>query len=129
MMERERDLKPMPWVVYGLAGSVALIVGLIGFASPRPAAALPSYAQQTHLGCGSCHVNPAGGGARTALGKAFAANGHKLPSKSGKANVGGGGAISSPPAPPAAPSIVLDRAQAQAWSLRRPYYSHFLYDY
>ena len=25
--------------------------------------------------------------------------------------------------------LVLDEAQAQAWSLREPYYRHFLYDY
>ena len=25
--------------------------------------------------------------------------------------------------------VVLDYAQAQAWSLRRPYYTHFLFDY
>lgn len=25
--------------------------------------------------------------------------------------------------------IELDYAQAQAWSLRRPYYTHFMYDY
>ena len=44
---------------------------------------------------------------------------------------------SRPVAPPPPPSIgyygqfpiELDYAQAQAWSLRRPYYTHFLYDY
>lgn len=91
--EHERDLKPVAGAVYGLAGAgaVALIVGLAAFAAPRPAGALPAYAQQTHLSCGRCHVNAAGGGERTAFGKAFAANGHKVSSaaKPGKASVGG----------------------------------------
>jgi len=42
-----------------------------------------------------------------------------------------------PAAPPPPPSIgyygefpvELDYAQAQAWSLARPYYTHFMYDY
>lgn len=37
--------------------------------------ALPIYA----LPCRQCHVNPRGGGPRTAFGRAFAANGHRLP--------------------------------------------------
>ena len=126
--EHERERKPLAWAVFGLAGAgaMALLAGLATFAAPRPAAALPAYAQQTHLACGSCHVSPAGGGPRTAFGKAFAANGHKLPSKGGKAgkmSAAGGATIS---AAPAAPSVVLDNAQAQAWSLQRPYYSRFL---
>lgn len=44
----------------------------------RPATATPAYASQTKLGCGSCHANPSGGGALTARGKKFQANGHKL---------------------------------------------------
>jgi len=129
--EHECDLKPMPWAAYGLAGAgaVALLVGLVTFAAPRPAAALPAYAQKTHLACGRCHVNPAGGGPRTAFGKAFAANGHKLPSAAGRRKAGvGGGAAAAPPAA-FSPPIVLDNAQAQAWSLRRPYYSRFLSNY
>jgi hypothetical protein len=46
--------------------------------SQRPASATPAYASQTKLGCGSCHTNPSGGGALTARGKKFQANGHKL---------------------------------------------------
>jgi hypothetical protein len=132
MTEHERNWKLAPWAAYGLAGAgaLALIVGLATFAAPRPAAALPAYAQKTHLACGRCHVNPAGGGPRTAFGKAFAANGHKLPSKGGKAGKtsAGGGAAAAPSAA-FSPPIVLDNAQAQAWSLRRPYYSRFLSDY
>jgi mono/diheme cytochrome c family protein len=124
-------LNQIPVSVLGLAGAAALtlIVGLAIFAGQRPADALPAYAQQTGLACGRCHVNPAGGGPRNAFGKAFAANGHKLPSataKPGKTQVAG----ATPPPPPSAPSptLVLDPVQAHAISLRPPYYSLFLYN-
>ncbi len=123
--EHEAELKPIAGVAYGLAAAAALILGLAVFALPRPADALPTYAKQTGRSCGSCHVSAAGGGPRNAFGKAFAANGHKLPGGSKAAKSGGGAAE---PAPSAAPAVVLDRAQAQAWSLRGPYYSHFLYN-
>jgi hypothetical protein len=134
MMNREREhaLKPVAGAVYGLAaaGAVMLIAGLATFAGPRPAGALPAYAQQTGLACGRCHVNPAGGGARTAFGNAFAANGHKVPSKPSKGAKPGktsGGAPSSAPAVPAPTIVYNDYVRAQAWSLRHPDYSHFLY--
>ena len=100
MTNCDRDLKPAVAAAMGLLGAVALIVGLVAFAAPRSASALPAYAQQTGLACGRCHVNPAGGGARTAFGKAFAANGHAVPSKAkpGKASVHG--EIESPSQPP-----------------------------
>src|SRR5215831_1466762 len=81
--EHEQSFKPVPGAVYWLAGAtaVALIVGSIAFVTPRPAGALPAYATQTKKSCGDCHTNPAGGGALTAFGKAFAANGHKVPSE------------------------------------------------
>jgi mono/diheme cytochrome c family protein len=100
MMHRrpERDLRPVPGVIFGLAGALATatIVALAAFTAPQPADALPAYAQQTGLACGRCHVNPAGGGARTAFGNAFAANGHKVPSKGAKSGKTNGGAPSSP---------------------------------
>jgi hypothetical protein len=64
----------------GLA--VAAILGIVASGSvPRPAAALPIYAQQTNLPCSQCHVNPAGGKdlTLTDFGKEFQANGDKLP--------------------------------------------------
>jgi hypothetical protein len=136
--EHECGLKTVPWALYGLAGAVAVafIVALAAFASPRPASALPAYAQQTKLACGRCHVNPAGGGARNAFGNAFAANDHKLPSakSSEKKTASGGGSSSTPPTAGSSPAVSVggspsdsDYAQAQAWSLRQPYYSHFLY--
>jgi hypothetical protein len=125
-------MRPVAGAVYGLAaaGAVVLIVGVATFAGPRPAGALPAYAQQTGLACGRCHVNPAGGGARTAFGNAFAANGHKVPSKGAKPGKTSGGAPSPSSAPAAAPAPTIvynDYVRAQAWSLRHPYYSHFLY--
>jgi len=129
---QERQLRPVPGVVYALAGALAIafIVGVAAFSSPQRADALPAYAQQTKLACGRCHVNAAGGGALTAFGKAFAANGHKVPSKGAKPGKTSGEAPS--PAPTASAStavrpIDLYYAQAQALSFRRPYYSHFLY--
>jgi hypothetical protein len=64
----------------GIAAAV-LIAATAVTVSPRQAQALPAYAAQTKLACARCHVNAAGGGPNTAFGKAFAANGHKLPAK------------------------------------------------
>ncbi len=57
----------------GLA-AFALFAGLV--VAPRSATALPAYAQKEGKACGYCHVNPAGGGERTAKGKQYEANGH-----------------------------------------------------
>jgi hypothetical protein len=77
------DLSTVSRAVCGLAGAIAIILTIGGavLIAPRPASALPAYAQQTGLSCGRCHVNPSGVGPITAFGKAFAANGHKVPSK------------------------------------------------
>jgi hypothetical protein len=58
------------------AAAIALI--LTATFAQRPATATPAYAAQTKLACGSCHANPAGGGALTSRGKKFQENGHKL---------------------------------------------------
>lgn len=80
--EFDGDLKPVSGLMYGVAGAAAMLfIGGVLWLAPRPANALPAYAAQTGLPCGRCHVNPAGGGPNTAFGKAFAANGHKLPKK------------------------------------------------
>jgi hypothetical protein len=126
--EHRQDLKPLAGSVCALAAgcAVALIIGLAAVIVPRPAGALPSYAQQTGMACGRCHVSPAGGGPRTAFGNAFAANGHKVPAAGAKPGKSSGGTTG--PAPAAPPSgTVYNYAQAGAWSLRHPYYSHFLY--
>ena len=68
------------------AAAVVAVAGLISAATvvvaPKTAQATPQYAAETKLPCGRCHVNPAGGGPRTAFGNAFAKNDHKLPAKS-----------------------------------------------
>jgi mono/diheme cytochrome c family protein len=64
--------------------AVAVIGGALMVSTPRSAEATPAYSAQTGRACGACHQNPGGGGARTALGNAFAANGHKLPGKKSK---------------------------------------------
>jgi hypothetical protein len=79
MRNREYGLKSTTAIIFALAGAAAIVViGGALWLTPRPANALPKYAAQTGLPCGRCHVNPAGGGPRTAFGKAFAANGHKV---------------------------------------------------
>ena len=131
MMDRRQELKPVPGLVIGVAGALATasIVALAAFTAPQSADALPAYAQQTGLACGRCHVNPAGGGARTSFGNAFLANGHKVPSgaKAGKPSSGKAAPTAAPATPATPPVVVYDYAQAGAWSLRHPYYTHFLY--
>lgn len=103
------DVKTSTGPVYALAatGAVALIVGMAAVLIPRPAGALPSYAQQTGLACGRCHVSPAGGGARTAFGNAFVANGHKVPAKPAKSGAGGATPAPGSTAAPAASGPVI----------------------
>jgi hypothetical protein len=65
--------------ITGIVASAALASVLATTTPVRTAGALPIYAQETRLPCGRCHVNPNGSGPRTAYGRAFAANGHRLP--------------------------------------------------
>ncbi len=67
--------------VVGVVVATLAVGGVLVVTASKPAAALPAYAAATKKPCGACHVNPAGGGPRNAYGEAFAANGHKLPSK------------------------------------------------
>jgi hypothetical protein len=76
------NMLPVTILCFLTGGAAAVLVATAAVAlSSGQAEARPEYAQQTGLPCGRCHVNPAGGGANTAFGKAFAANGHKLPGK------------------------------------------------
>ena len=54
---QRHELKPVPGIVFGLAGAVATasIAALAAFTAPQPADALPAYAKQTGLACGRCH--------------------------------------------------------------------------
>jgi mono/diheme cytochrome c family protein len=125
MMDRrqEAELKPVPGLVFGLAGALATasIAALAAFSAPQPADALPAYAQQTKLACGRCHVSAAGGGALTAFGKAYVANGHKVPSKGAKPAKGVSEGTSAPPeAAPAAESIQVLRGTASVFFTTAP---------
>jgi len=63
-------------IVAGLC-ALAAVVLLAGLAvAPRSAAALPTYAQKENKPCEYCHVSPAGGGARNAIGRQYEENGH-----------------------------------------------------
>ena len=64
------------FVVASAALALVLLAGLT--VTPRPANALPAYAQSTGKACGYCHQNAAGGGALKSAGEKFKANGHKL---------------------------------------------------
>jgi mono/diheme cytochrome c family protein len=67
--------------IFGAAVAALAAGGALTIAAPKSAGALPAYATSTGKACGACHQNPAGGGARTTFGDAFAANGHKVPAK------------------------------------------------
>ena len=55
-------------------GALALLATLI--IAPQPVNALPTYAQKEGKPCEYCHVNPAGGGVRNAMGRQYEENGH-----------------------------------------------------
>lgn len=80
-MCKDLDYRAMFLASMAALSTAAFIAGMAVFLTPRTTQALPIYARQTRLPCSQCHVNPAGGGPRTAFGQAFAANGHRLPGK------------------------------------------------
>jgi hypothetical protein len=108
-----------------LAGALA-VTGVVACAAIKPAGALQSYTEKTGLSCGRCHTNPAGGGKLTAFGNEYAANGHKVPKKGKGADTTtvSGGTPAAVPASEVVPGRALDYVP---WTLRDPYYSHFLY--
>jgi hypothetical protein len=55
-----------------ISAAAALIIS-------QPARATAQFAKETGKACGDCHTNPKGGGALTALGEKFKANGNKMP--------------------------------------------------
>jgi len=56
----------------GMIGAVSLVI-------PGAAVATEQFATETGKSCADCHTNPQGGGALTAFGKTFKANGNELP--------------------------------------------------
>jgi hypothetical protein len=81
MSDNVRSAKMLSFLGFsGAAAAMLVMIGAIAISS-RQANATPAYSQQTGVACGRCHVNPAGGGPNTAFGKAFVANGHKVPGK------------------------------------------------
>jgi hypothetical protein len=65
-------------LICGTAAAV-MIAGLASLFIFQPAAATAKFAADTGKSCGDCHTDPKGGGALTALGEKFKANGNKLP--------------------------------------------------
>jgi hypothetical protein len=65
-------------LVCGTAAAI-LIASTMSLIISSPANAKPEFAAQTGKPCGTCHVNPAGGGKNTAFGLKFKANGYKVP--------------------------------------------------
>jgi hypothetical protein len=64
-------------ITAGLGATVGALTAIATL--PVPAHATPAFARRTGLPCSRCHINPAGGGRRTAFGTAFEANGFRLP--------------------------------------------------
>jgi len=61
----------------GTAAAI-LIAGTMSLVASQTANAKPEFAAQTGKARGTCHQNPAGGGALKPFGQKFKANGYKL---------------------------------------------------
>lgn len=84
-----------------LVAIVVLIGSVLWALQTRSSVALPDYTTKTGQICGSCHVNPAGGGPLTAKGQAFAAIATHITDPAGAwAQISG--VAAAPPPPPAA---------------------------
>ncbi len=62
----------------GAAGAI-VIACATALVISGPASATAKFAAETGKACADCHTNPKGGGALTALGEKFKANGNKMP--------------------------------------------------
>jgi hypothetical protein len=59
--------------------AAVVMIGAVSLVLPGTAVATQQFAMQTGKSCADCHTNPQGGGALTAFGEKFKANGNKLP--------------------------------------------------
>jgi mono/diheme cytochrome c family protein len=89
-------------------GGLGALVGLLLFGFRPVAYALPEYATRTGEPCATCHVNPAGGGARTVRGSLWVAAGKPdtvPPLPGAEATASGGAAGATGGAPAAGPAL------------------------
>lgn len=63
-----------------------LVLAVLLAEDPRPAEAKPPFARREGRGCGYCHINPRGGGARNARGIEYARNEFKFPPRKADLN-------------------------------------------
>ncbi len=66
-------------LVLSCGAAAVVMMGAVSLVISRPAIATQQFATETGKACGDCHTNPKGGGALTALGEKFKANGNKMP--------------------------------------------------
>lgn len=59
--------------------AAVVIAAIASLSLIRPALATPQFAKDTGKSCTDCHTSASGGGALTAFGEKFKANGNKLP--------------------------------------------------
>jgi mono/diheme cytochrome c family protein len=72
--------KEKQWFVLTCGTAAAMVIaGAVSLTISRPAVATAQFAAETKQSCAACHTNPQGGGALTALGEKFKANGNKMP--------------------------------------------------
>jgi len=66
-------------LVLSCGTAAVVMIGAVSLVISRPAAATQQFAMETGKSCADCHTNPKGGGALTAFGEKFKANGNKMP--------------------------------------------------
>lgn len=95
-------------IILGALVSVLAMVALLGRWSTS--SAMPDYASKTGQSCGTCHVNPAGGGALTAKGQAFAAVSTHIADPAGAWAQASGSAPASATAAPEGLKVTIEGA-------------------
>lgn len=79
-MGNAKIAKPSNFTAIVVLAQILAAAGMLAAltVAPRSAAALPTYSQRENRPCEYCHINPAGGGERNAMGKEYEDNGHKF---------------------------------------------------